>query len=90
MVRLVVYIPERQMKELEAIHNTLELHVSEIVRRAIDEYIERVKRKTKIKKEVEKDEADDKKAKTAGNGEKQGVVREGSAHKRSFWDRFRI
>ena len=41
MIRTNIYIPERQRKALKQIAEELEIKSAEVLRRAIDEYIER-------------------------------------------------
>jgi len=41
MIRIKIYLPERMVKDLEEMKRELQIPVAEIVRRAIDEYIER-------------------------------------------------
>jgi len=45
MVRMKVYLPERMVKELEELKGKLEISMNEIIRRAIDEYIESHRRR---------------------------------------------
>ena len=46
--RVDLYLSEIQIKNLKTMSKKMDLSVSEIVRRAIDEYWERFERKTKI------------------------------------------
>ena len=49
MTRINVYITNPQYQELERIRNRLDIKPSESIRRALDMYIEDLKKKKKIK-----------------------------------------
>ena len=50
MKRLNIYITDYQAKEMEKIKKKIDLKPSEVIRRALDEYIDKIKKKLKIRK----------------------------------------
>ena len=49
MKRLNIYITDYQAKEMDKIKKKIDLKPSEIIRRALDEYIDKLKKKHNIK-----------------------------------------
>ena len=49
MKRINVYITDLQAKEMDKIKKKIEMKPSEVIRRALDEYIDTLKKKHKIR-----------------------------------------
>ena len=49
MKRINIYITDQQVKEIDKIKKVAEMSLSDIIRRALDEYIDKMKAKYNIK-----------------------------------------
>ncbi len=49
MKRINTYISDYQVEEMEKIRKKIDMKTSEVIRRALDEYIEKLKKKHDIK-----------------------------------------